>query len=105
MKKICVIGSFNIDVTASMKRFPKVGETIICDTFEILIGGGKGANQAVALGKLGADVRMVGKLGENFYGPEYIQVLNKNNVDCSMVGVEKEYDTGRRHRRGGWKRR
>ena len=94
MKKICVIGSFNIDVTASMKRFPKVGETIICDTFDVLVGGGKGANQAVALGRLGADVEMVGKLGDGFYGPEYMDVLKKNNVKCGMVAIEQNMIPG-----------
>jgi ribokinase len=94
LQKICVIGSFNIDVTASMNRFPKTGETVICDSFEILVGGGKGANQAVALGKLGADVPMVGKLGDAFYGPEYIEVLKQNNVKCSMVGMEQNMIPG-----------
>ena len=94
MKKICVIGSFNIDVTASMKRFPKVGETIICDTFDVLVGGGKGANQAVALGKLGADVEMAGKLGDGFYGPEYMEVLIENNVKCGMVSIEQNMIPG-----------
>ena len=89
MKKVCVIGSLNIDVTASMNRFPKIGETVICDKFDVLVGGGKGANQAVALGKLGANVRMVGKLGDGFYGPEYLQVLKANNVKCETVVVEK----------------
>ena len=94
MKKICVIGSFNIDVTASMNRFPKIGETVICDTFGVLVGGGKGANQAVALGRLGADVQMAGKLGDGFYGPEYLEVLRKNNVKCNMVAIEKNMIPG-----------
>ena len=89
MKKICVIGSFNIDITTSMERFPKIGETIICDKFDVLIGGGKGANQAVALGKLGADVQMAGKLGDSFYGPQYLEVLKQNNVKCDSVRIEK----------------
>ena len=94
MKKLCVIGSFNIDVTASMQRFPKIGETVICDTFDVLVGGGKGANQAVALGRLGADVQMAGKLGDGFYGPEYMEVLKKNNVKCGMVAIEKDMIPG-----------
>ncbi len=86
-KKMCVIGSFNIDIMAAMDRFPKTGETIAVKTFDLQVGGGKGANQAVALGKLGADVMMVGKLGDQFYGPEYMEVLKKNGVSCSAVEV------------------
>jgi ribokinase len=89
MKKICVIGSFNIDVTTSVEKLPKIGESVFSKTFDVFIGGGKGANQAVALGKLGTDVRMVGKLGDQFYGPEYLEVLKKNKVNCEAVVVEK----------------
>lgn len=89
MKRLCVVGSFNIDVVTSVDRFPKVGESVFSNTFDVLVGGGKGANQAVALGKLGADVRMVGKLGDCFYGPEYLEVLKKNGVKCETVKVEK----------------
>ena len=63
MKTMCVIGSFNIDIITKMNRLPQLGETIATDSFDIFVGGGKGANQAVALGKLGADVMMAGKLG------------------------------------------
>jgi ribokinase len=90
MKKMCVIGSLNIDMGISVDQFPRVGETVFSNNFQIFIGGGKGANQAVALGKLGADVRMVGKLGEYFYGPEYIEVLKKYNVECDTVSVQKD---------------
>lgn len=94
MKKICVIGSFNIDLVSTVDAFPKVGETIIANSFEVLIGGGKGANQATALGRLGADVKMVGKLGDMFFGPKYLQVLKSNGVDCSTVGMEKNQMPG-----------
>ena len=87
MSRICVLGSFNIDIMSAVSRFPRTGETITVDTFDLQIGGGKGANQAVALGRLGADVMMVGKLGERFYGPEYLTVLEKNGVSCEAVDV------------------
>ncbi len=90
MNKICVIGSFNIDVVTSVDRFPTVGETVPSHTFDIFVGGGKGGNQAVALGKLGADVRMVGKLGDKFYGPDYLAVLEENHVNCDSVVIEKD---------------
>lgn len=87
MKRMCVLGSFNIDIMSAVSRFPKTGETITVDTFDLQVGGGKGANQAVALGRLGADVMMVGKLGDRFYGPEYLTVLEKNGVFCEAVGM------------------
>jgi ribokinase len=89
MKKICVIGSFNVDMICLMDNFPGVGETVLTNTFDLLVGGGKGANQAVALGRLGADVRMVGMLGDKFYGPEYLQVLADNGVKNDTVGMKK----------------
>lgn len=94
MKKICVIGSFNIDIVTSVDRFPVVGETISSKSFDIFIGGGKGANQAVALGKLGADVMIAGKLGDKFYGPEYMEMIKKNNVNCDAVILEKDQFPG-----------
>ncbi|HEY5560970.1 MAG TPA: ribokinase [Clostridiaceae bacterium] len=89
MKKMCVIGSLNVDVFTSVDRFPKPGESVIGETFNIYIGGGKGANQAFSLGRLGADVLMVGKVGELFYGPDYIKVLEQNDVKCNYVKIEK----------------
>lgn len=87
MKTLCVVGSFNIDISATVDAFPLVSETVRCKSFDVFIGGGKGANQAVALGRLGADVMMVGRLGDRFYGPEYIDVLKKNGVSCDTVDV------------------
>lgn len=85
MARICVIGSLNIDIMSAMKRFPALGETVFVDAFDLQVGGGKGANQAVALGRLGAQVMMVGKLGDRFYGPEYLETLAKNGVSCEAV--------------------
>lgn len=87
MARICVIGSFNIDIMSAMRRFPSIGETILVDAFDLQIGGGKGANQAVALGRLGADVMMVGKLGDKFYGSEYMETLKRNHVSCEAVEI------------------
>ncbi|WP_455381453.1 PfkB family carbohydrate kinase, partial [Salinispira pacifica] len=55
MKRICVIGSINMDLVTVTPRFPKPGETLTGDSFGTFPGG-KGANQAVAAGRLGADV-------------------------------------------------
>lgn len=95
MKKLCVIGSFNIDIVASTEKLPQVGESVFCDRFEILIGGGKGANQAVSAGRAGADVSMVGCLGDQFYGRDYLDVLEKNNVNHECVEVLPNQYPGR----------
>jgi ribokinase len=93
MKKICVIGSFNMDLVVTVERFSKPGETITGREFGAFPGG-KGANQAVAVGRLGADVKMVGKLGNDLYGKEFFQVLHKNNVNAENVEVEKNFISG-----------
>ena len=67
MKKLCVIGSLNMDLVTNVENFPKPGETIVGESFKTFPGG-KGANQAVALGRLGAEVFMIGKVGDDIYG-------------------------------------
>ncbi len=93
MKKICVIGSLNMDLVTKVSDFPKSGETILGKSFQTFPGG-KGANQAVALGRLGADVIMVGKVGEDIYGEKYLEVLRNNNVRQDAVEIEKEVSSG-----------
>lgn len=93
MKKICVIGSLNMDLVTKVSYFPKSGETILGKSFQTFPGG-KGANQAVALGRLGADVIMVGKVGEDIYGEKYLEVLRNNNVRQDAVEIEKEVSSG-----------
>ena len=86
MKKICVIGSLNVDLVGQMETLPRRGETIQTDSFDQLFGG-KGANQAVALGKLGADVRMVGLLGDLLSGGTYLEALDRSGVQREAVSV------------------
>jgi len=93
MKKICVIGSLNTDLVAVIDCFPKPGETITGREFGIYAGG-KGANQAVALGKLGTNVRMIGKLGDDLYGRKYMETLKNNGVDTSGIGIEPAVSSG-----------
>lgn len=79
MKKICVIGSINTDLIATVENFPKPGQTVTGSFFDTTYGG-KGANQAVALGKLQADVTMVGKLGCDLYGDNYMKNFESSGV-------------------------
>jgi ribokinase len=93
MKSICVIGSLNVDMVAAVERFPQPGETLTADGYSVFFGG-KGGNQAVALGKLGAKVKMVGKVGEDIHGHDYIRHLRMNGVDVAGLGTEKGVATG-----------
>ncbi len=79
MKNILVIGSLNVDMVTKVHKTPKIGETVSGGSFLVNYGG-KGANQAVAMGKLGASVRMIGKVGNDNYGVELKRNLAQMNV-------------------------
>lgn len=93
MKKICVVGSLNVDLTIRLPRFHMPGETIIADTLNTYPGG-KGGNQAVAAAKLGAQVMMAGMLGEDGSGRLYRRVLSDNGIDASCVGSDENTPSG-----------
>ncbi|MDN5276439.1 MAG: ribokinase [Clostridiales bacterium] len=93
MKKICVVGSLNMDLVVTVDRFPKPGETIIGREFATYPGG-KGGNQAVALGRLGADVLMIGKLGNDLFGKQYLSNLKENGVVLDGVKIEEGASSG-----------
>ena len=83
-KKICVIGSSNIDQFSYISEFPSIGETFIGDSFETGFGG-KGANQAVMAGILGADVYMITCLGNDIFGDSTINNFIENNVNVDHI--------------------
>lgn len=83
-KKVCVVGSLNIDLVLSLNEFPKNGETIKANKLETFYGG-KGGNQAIAAAKLGLKVSLLGSLGNDVHGDKYIQHLKKNNIDVSLL--------------------
>ncbi len=83
-KPILVVGSINLDLVATAARVPAPGETISGDGFATFFGG-KGANQAVAIGRLGYPVRMLGKVGDDSFGPQLRQALADAGVDVSAV--------------------
>jgi ribokinase len=82
--RIAVVGSANVDLTTFADRFPRPGETIFGDRFE-LGWGGKGANQAVAARLCGADVCMVARVGDDLFGPGTIENLASQGIDTSHV--------------------
>ena len=88
MSDILVIGSLNADLVVRAPRFPSPGETISGEDLAI-IPGGKGANQAVAAARQGTSVSMVGRVGDDSFGPTLIQNLQNNNVDTTHVQTDK----------------
>jgi len=84
MPNILVAGSLNADLVVRAPHFPQPGETISGEDLQI-IPGGKGANQAVAAARLGANVSMLGRVGNDSFGNFLIDNLKQNNVDTNMV--------------------
>lgn len=82
--RIAVVGSANIDLTTFTNRFPKPGETIFGQKFDLGFGG-KGANQAVAARLCGADVFMVVRVGNDLFGPATIENFKKLGIDTTHV--------------------
>ena len=93
MKKCAVIGSINTDMVARTPRFPAPGESIIGSLFQTEFGG-KGANQAIALARLGAETRMAGKVGDDLFGRNYLSHFAAEGVNTDSVGVEAGTTTG-----------
>lgn len=84
MKKIVVIGSINMDLVTICDRAPNGGETLLGSEF-FQIPGGKGANQAVTIGKLGSRVVILGKVGDDLFGKELLSSMDKNGVDIQFI--------------------
>jgi ribokinase len=82
--RIAVVGSANIDLTTFTNQFPKPGETIFGQRFDLGFGG-KGSNQAVAARLCGAEVFMVARVGSDLFGPATIENFRKQGIDTSHV--------------------
>jgi ribokinase len=90
--RICVVGSFVIDLVFKVERRPGPGETMLADDFGMFLGG-KGFNQAVAARRLGADVSMVGRLGRDTFGDMFMAKLKQEGIDSSHVTRDPEAGT------------
>ncbi|MGY2292851.1 ribokinase [Pseudomonas sp. SDO528_S397] len=82
--KVVVVGSLNMDLVTRASRLPRAGETLIGQSFST-VPGGKGANQAVASARLGAQVAMVGCVGTDAYGAQLRDALVEEGIDCQAV--------------------
>jgi len=90
--EITVFGSINMDLVVYSAKEPQKGETVIGSSFETFQGG-KGANQAVAISRLGVPVSFVGKVGNDVFGNELLEALEKEDVNISGVKKSSE-DSG-----------
>ena len=93
MSKILVVGSLNLDYVIEVENMPKAGETIFGKSLK-KVPGGKGANQAYAIGKLGGDVAMIGAVGDDDAGQILLNNLKSVNVDTSGIEIVNDNVTG-----------
>jgi ribokinase len=93
MPRVCVIGSANVDYTIATSRLPRPGETVSGGTLLVDMGG-KGANQAVAARKLGAEVRMIGCVGDDAAGRDVRERLAAQGIDVDGLVTTREAATG-----------
>lgn len=91
--KLAVVGSINTDMTVTAERIPLKGETLMGDSLSY-IPGGKGANQAVAMAKLGADVEMFGCVGDDDNGKRMLDNMNQVGVKTDHIKVVEGVPTG-----------
>ncbi|MEH2366292.1 ribokinase [Nostoc sp.] len=90
---IIVFGSINIDLVATTSRLPVAGETLLGEDF-FKVSGGKGANQAVALAKLGIPTQIVGRVGADDFGKELVNNLQTSGVQTDNIFVDKTVSSG-----------
>jgi ribokinase len=93
MAKILVVGSINMDLVVRVPHAPKPGETILGEDFETFPGG-KGANQAVAVSRMGGEVALVGRVGNDDFGDRLIQGLVEDQIKTTYVIKDSEASTG-----------
>lgn len=93
-QRILAVGSLNMDQVVQVARLPVMGETLLGAGSLHLVPGGKGANQAMAMARLGASVSMAGRVGRDPFGTQLLQVLQADGVDTSLVVVDEQEASG-----------
>ncbi|ANF95682.1 ribokinase [Paenibacillus bovis] len=94
--KVCVIGSCSMDLVVTSSRRPGAGETVLGESFKT-VPGGKGANQAVAAARLGANVTMIGRVGDDHLGKAILQNFKDNLVNTDYVEPVTDMESGTAH--------
>ncbi len=90
---LVVVGSLNMDLVVRAPRHPQPGETLIGGDFQTFPGG-KGANQAVAAARLGAAVRMIGRVGQDAFGDALLHTVRQDSVDTAFIRRDENAATG-----------
>ncbi len=93
MSKIIVIGSSNTDMVVKTNKFPVPGETILGGEF-FMFSGGKGANQAVAAARMGSEVTLICKTGNDIFGQRAIEEFKKEGIITRYIGTDFEKASG-----------
>lgn len=91
---ILVVGSLNMDQVVRIPRPPVLGETLLGAGSLKLVPGGKGANQAVAMARLGAPVAMAGRVGTDPFGEQLLKALLADKVDTGLVAIDQQEASG-----------
>ena len=91
---ILTVGSLNMDQVVQVTRLPRMGETLLGAGSVRLVPGGKGANQAVAMARLGADVTMAGRVGRDPFGTQLLHALQADGIDTGLVAVDEQESSG-----------
>lgn len=91
--KLVVLGSINADHILNIEHFPRPGETVLGQQYKVAFGG-KGANQAVAAGRSGADISFIACVGQDDIGERICQQLSSDNIDTQAIGVIEGQTTG-----------
>jgi ribokinase len=91
--KIVVVGSSNTDMVVRAERIPLLGETVLGGKF-IMTAGGKGANQAVAAARLGADVTFVARLGRDMFGDQALAGFQAEGIHTDYIARDDEEMSG-----------
>ena len=90
---VLVVGGINMDLVVRTSRFPESGETVVGSHF-FTTPGGKGANQAVAVARMGARTLMVGRVGSDAFGRELVIALEAEGIDADGVSTDEEAPSG-----------
>ncbi len=91
--RIVVVGSSNTDMVVAGERLPAAGETVLGGSF-LMAAGGKGANQAVAAARLGANVALVARIGADLFGDQAVRGFEREGIDTRFVSRDPEAPSG-----------